>query len=74
MRIIALQMRRLGDIIPAKGAEIMSRYIHELTDWPNFSFDEAERLPAVSRKQGRLLGRMESLCFVLNQGAGLHNQ
>jgi Fic family protein len=53
----------------------MARYIHELPDWPNFSFDEAiiaERLPAVSRKQGRLLGRMESLGFELQQEAELY--
>ncbi|QQD18716.1 DUF4172 domain-containing protein [Spongiibacter nanhainus] len=39
----------------------MTEYIHELPNWPNFSFDEgfiAERLPAVFRKQGRLLVRM----------------
>jgi Fic family protein len=53
----------------------MARYIHELPDWPNFSFDEAiiaERLPAVSRKQGRLLGRMEFLGFELQQEAELY--
>ena len=53
----------------------MAKYIHELPDWPNFSFDEAiiaERLPAVSRKQGRLLGRMESLGFELQQEAELY--
>ncbi|WP_373092403.1 Fic family protein [Zhongshania sp.] len=53
----------------------MTRYIHELSGWPSFSFDEAiiaERLPAVSRKQGRLLGRMESLGFDLRQEAELY--
>ena len=53
----------------------MTRYIHERPDWPNFSFDEiiiAERLPGVARKQGRLLGRMESLGFELQQEAELY--
>jgi len=41
-------------------------YIHELEDWPQFTWDEA-RLAApladVRHRQGRLLGRMEALGF-----------
>ncbi len=53
----------------------MSEYIHELPDWPHFVFDEAlvtDKLPAITRKQGRLLGRMEALGFELQQEAELH--
>lgn len=49
-------------------------YIWEHTDWPAFSWNEKElssRTAAVSRKQGRLLGRMEGLGFDLRNEAHL---
>ena len=52
----------------------MPTYIYEQSDWPHFTFDETivgERLPAISRGQGRLLGRMEALGFELQQEAEL---
>ena len=44
----------------------MSRYIHQLPDWPKFHWSQeilAEPLAAVRLRQGRLIGRMESLGF-----------
>lgn len=44
------------------------RYIHVLTDWPSFRWREADitaPLAAVRHRQGRLIGRMESLGFDL---------
>ncbi len=49
-------------------------YIHELPDWPRFRWDRdrlAEPLASVRHRQGRLLGRMESLGFNLRQEAVL---
>ncbi|MGQ0570063.1 MAG: Fic family protein [Armatimonadota bacterium] len=49
-------------------------YIHELDDWPRFRWDKdrlAEPLAAVRHRQGRLIGRMESLGFDLRQEAVL---
>jgi Fic family protein len=49
-------------------------YIHELTDWPHFTWDEkklAETLAAVRNRQGRLTGRMEALGFKLRAEANL---
>jgi Fic family protein len=49
-------------------------YIHELTDWPKFRWDQqglAERLAAVRHRQGRLIGRMEGLGFSLRAEAVL---
>jgi Fic family protein len=49
-------------------------YIHELQDWPRFRWDAdrlAELLGPVRHRQGRLLGRMESLGFTLQQEAVL---
>lgn len=49
-------------------------YIWEQPDWPNFRWDEtrlAKRLAQVSREQGRLLGKMESLGFDLRSEAHL---
>lgn len=43
-------------------------YIHELPDWSKFYWDAnalADRLAAVRHRQGRLIGRMESLGFPL---------
>jgi len=50
------------------------RYIHELPDWPKFRWDQerlAGPLAAVRHQQGRLLGRMETLGFPLQQEATL---
>jgi Fic family protein len=52
----------------------MSTYIYELKRWPEFSWTQerlAELLAAVSRRQGRLLGRMEGLGFKLRGEAVL---
>src|ERR1700675_2559637 len=47
-------------------------YIHELKGWPQFYWDIdrlAEPLALVRHRQGRLIGRMESLGFSLRQEA-----
>lgn len=52
----------------------MSRYIHELPDWSRFTWDsEAITAPLadIRHRQGRLLGRMESLGFQPRQEAEL---
>jgi len=52
----------------------MSRYVHELPDWPRFHWDRnrlAEPLAALRHQQGRLIGRMEGLGFSLRQEAVL---
>jgi Fic family protein len=49
-------------------------YIHERSDWPEFRWNSeklAERLAQVRHKQGRLIGRMESLGFKLKAEATL---
>jgi Fic family protein len=49
-------------------------YIHELKDWPQFRWDRdspAEPLASVRHRQGRLIGRMESLGFNLQREAVL---
>jgi Fic family protein len=49
-------------------------YIHELNDWPRVSWDTdrlADLLAAVRHRQGRFIGRMESLGFGLRQEAVL---
>jgi Fic family protein len=51
-----------------------SRYIHELSDWPNFRWDQRRLvnvLAAARHEQGRLIGRMEGLGFPLQQEAVL---
>src|SRR5215831_6716036 len=52
----------------------MNRYIHQLPDWPAFTWDRpaiASPLADVRHRQGRLLGRMEGLGFQLRQEAEL---
>jgi Fic family protein len=52
----------------------MSRYIHKLPEWPRFHWNQealAAPLAAVRHRQGRLLGRMESLGFSLRKEAEL---
>lgn len=54
----------------------MTIYIHELPDWPKFRWDGsrlAESLAAVRHRQGRLIGRMETLGFPLCSEATLEN-
>jgi Fic family protein len=49
-------------------------YIHELDAWTNFFWDERTiitPLADVSRRQGRLIGRMEGLGFHLRREAAL---
>jgi Fic family protein len=49
-------------------------HIHELEDWPRFRWNNdrlVEPLAAVRHRQGRLIGRMESLGFDLRQEAVL---
>ena len=60
-------------LISANHADIMT-YIHEIADWPNFTWDSAKLSPVlaeVRHKQGRLLGRMEGLGFQLRSEASL---
>jgi Fic family protein len=52
----------------------MATYIHELKEWPTFSWDSsklAQRLAAVRNRQGRLTGRMEELGLSLQTQANL---
>ena len=52
----------------------MPVYIHQLPDWPKFRWDQealAGPLAEVRHRQGRLLGRMESLGFMLQKEAEL---
>ncbi len=49
-------------------------YIYELKHWPHFRWNEkrlSKSLTSVSHKQGRLIGRMESLGFKLRAEASL---
>ncbi len=49
-------------------------WIHQTPDWPTFSWDRAalsEKLADVRHRQGRLLGRMESLGFELRTEANI---
>ena len=49
-------------------------YIHEKSAWPHFRWDNAKLLPLladVRHRQGRLLGRMQSLGFQLRTEASL---
>ena len=52
----------------------MPKYIHERPEWPTFRWDKealADQLAAVRHRQGRLIGRMESLGFSLRDEAVL---
>jgi Fic family protein len=53
---------------------MIGKYIHELKDWPAFQLNEstlAKPLAAARHRQGRLVGRMESLGFSLRAEASL---
>jgi Fic family protein len=50
-------------------------YLWQQSEWPSFTWNErslSKLLAAVSREQGRLLGRMEALGFDLRNEAHLH--
>lgn len=67
-------LRRIAAIISAYGAEIMAKYIHELKGWPKLIWSQerlAKKLADVRHRQGRLLGRMQSLGFPLRAEAVL---
>lgn len=52
----------------------MVGYIHELPNWPRFSWDQhalAKQLAAVRHRQGLLLGRMQAIGFPLREEAVL---
>ena len=52
----------------------MTRYIHQLPEWPRFHWDQvalAAPLADIRHRQGRLLGRMEGLGFSLQKEAEL---
>ncbi len=52
------------------------RYIHELENWPRFHWSHeklTDHLAAVRHRQGRLIGRMESLGFALRAEAVLQS-
>lgn len=51
-------------------------YIHELADWPKFQWSDERlsmRLAEVRHRQGRLIGRMETLGFELRAEASLQS-
>ncbi|MEE9144723.1 MAG: Fic family protein [Candidatus Binatia bacterium] len=52
----------------------MNRYIHELPEWPDFQWDQEKLsgpLAQLRHRQGRLIGRMETLGFSLRAEATL---
>ena len=52
----------------------LNRYIYQQAAWPNFFWNEAkilQHLIAIRHRQGKLLGRMESLGFSLQSEASL---
>jgi Fic family protein len=53
----------------------MAAYIYEHPDWPRFHWDQnalTQPLAAVRHRQGRLIGRMQTLGFSLREEAVLH--
>lgn len=66
-------MRRNGVYSPQM-MRGMAVYIHQLKGWPNFTWDQeklGKRVAELRHRQGRLLGRMESLGFSLQAEASL---
>jgi len=52
----------------------MTKYIHQIKEWPDFSWDRDQiilSLSNVRHRQGRLLGKLESLGFHLREEATL---
>jgi Fic family protein len=69
-----LYMRGKYAIFSAQGTENMAAYIHQRDGWPRLEWalgNLAEQLAAVSRRQGRLIGRMEALGLPLRAEAVL---
>src|SRR6185312_13580711 len=65
----------MGPIISAGDAEIMATYIHELSEWPHFTWNQerlAKELAAVRLRQCKLISRMETLGFPLREEAVLN--
>lgn len=61
-------------IFSARDAVIVTTFIHDLADWPRIRWNAeliAAPLAAVSRRQGRIGGRMEALGFRLREEAVL---
>jgi Fic family protein len=53
----------------------MASYIHELPEWPLFTWNQArlsQELAAIRHRQGKLIGRMEALGFPLREEAVLN--
>ena len=51
-------------------------YIHEITDWPQFSWDKAKlssQLAAVRHRQGKLLGKEHIPIILLNQSIAVYS-
>ncbi len=73
-------MRRLiricGDLSLYLPHKLRRMYIYEQPDWPNFTWNKEEILSLVStigHRQGRLIGRMESLGFGFQTEASLES-
>lgn len=52
----------------------MSKYIHELPNWPAFTWNQDSLNPLLMKlrlQQGKLLGRMEAIGFELRAEANL---
>lgn len=65
---------REAAIFNARPAENMAVYIHQLENWPRFYWDDhvlEVPLAETSRRQGRLIGRMEGLGSKLRDEAAL---
>lgn len=55
---------------------LMARYIHQLKDWPAFSWQAAALAPllaSIHRRQGKLLGSLEQLGFSVLEKASFEN-
>ena len=64
----------INAIIAAKTAVIVLRWIHEQSDWPDFTWNSAKLEPvlaSVRHQQGVLMGKMLSFGFDLQQEATL---
>jgi len=61
-------------IISASEADIMGAYIYQNEKWPDFAWSAkaiSGQLAAVSRQQGRLVGRMEGMSMAFREEAVL---
>jgi Fic family protein len=67
-------MRGINRIFTAKSSKKQKMYLHEQIDWTNFRWNDEKiihLLAEVRNHQGKLLGKMESLGFKLQQEAQL---